>query len=407
MNLRDPFVFNWLMGNKPPANQSMSMPMPNPGLMHAMPQQAQMPEEKVNPISNGTVSAIKSARESMRLSDTDKSNAFGAALMRFGSGLLAGDSPSYWNNVGNAMNPAVETYLAEQNRAEEINHKLMQEAEKKERYERDEMQRLKEREEDLAFKREALNQRNNKSDVDERRQLQIEKMREAGLIGEDEEPVSGMGVYQRRDSAKDVRDRVDAASAVPYAIDDLKEIKKIANEYPNLSEDFINVFNLDPSERPTAFEQLLLRNTDRGKRTAIQKMAKLNSDLVFRQVKALKGSQSTDVMKEILKKTTPDKGNTKEAIDFVADRSIKVLSNIYDDGVSARKAWSKGVYRMKKIPDLEEEMEEQPMMENTPQMLSGSSSIQDIVERHRAQYPHHAHIPDEEIIDYYRKHPEQ
>ena len=101
-------------------------------------QQQQMPQENPQPpdvFSKGASAAIQTAKQSLKMNDEEKRRAEGLAIMSFFTNLSRGGfGPGLKGNLAGitqSLNPAVQTYLQQQDQTAALNAQLGAQYEKK------------------------------------------------------------------------------------------------------------------------------------------------------------------------------------------------------------------------------------------------------------------------------------
>ena len=115
------------------SNMEELQEMPHPSYMEFMrnntPMKEQPTPQENSPINKGTLSAIKAAKHSLGMDKEEKRRAMSLAIMKFFSNMAKpGHGPGFAGALGSvnaSFDPAMEAYMNERNRVEDLNKSLM------------------------------------------------------------------------------------------------------------------------------------------------------------------------------------------------------------------------------------------------------------------------------------------
>lgn len=373
--------------------QQMNQPM-NAG-QHAHPMANPLPtlQSYGNPIAQGANSGIQAARQSLEGDEEQKRRAMGQAMMHIFSNLYR--EPSFGlgalaRSVNESVIPAVSAHNRAREHEREVNLSLIQRQDKLDKIAREE-----------ELEREKMNETKRYHDAHLSAMLQkartnhgeggianvslVEQLVQSGEAPANAVPMASLPKNVQLAYHKDMMAEANKGHERQNVLKTLHEMQKLSDEFPDLDTDFNQIF-LDPENSRTKSISSLARigMADKKSRAAIEKYAKLTSNLVTSKVMSMSGKAVTDVMKRNIMEGVPRFGMTKAAKDFV----IKELEDEVSPLVE-RSRWSaKGLQHGYYVPP---SLDSESLKQHVAEQGNPISDFDD----YRSKYPELKNVNDE------------
>lgn len=301
--------------------------------------QQQPSEEESGPINRGVLSALKSAKHSLGMDEEEKRRAMGLSIMKFFSNLSKpGHGPGLAGALGavNAsFNPAMDAYLNERNRTENVNASIMKQLMDAETEQR--KQALQERHftEQMQHQKQQLAETQRYHNIIGGRYAKEEKsLQDAEALQKDipdAVPYSAMNANERANATKKLKVRADAPKANKHVLGIMDNMVKIANEYPDLSTSLSAMLG---GESVPA--RLFMSKKER---IALERMKSLANQLVLAKAEAGVGTaRMGQFLEQIIAKSKANETMTPETIQYFRDQSKHIYDESLKDSTIAKKA---------------------------------------------------------------------
>jgi len=153
---------------------------------------------------------------------------------------------------------------------------------------------------------------------------QIRSIPGATTPSSEEVSLADLPKNEQLDQTKRMRNDLRAAHDVKKAVGTLREMRKITEQYPNLSDTLSAVF-IDPKKEASITSRIGKTFLDKNERAAVEKYIKLSNDLILQGGQGLGPKNFTDAKAKILEMAKPYAGATQQANLFVIDNMIRNL----------------------------------------------------------------------------------
>ncbi len=376
-------------------NQIMSGP-PSQGMAPEMPAPMPIPQMSGDPISSGTMAAMRARKQSIGMDEDDKRRALGMAIFQFGANMGKSQRPSRLGAMNESLTPAIMAYMNERTRAEGSNRDLLEDVEKQQREAQKEELKKQERMEDLAIKREMIAAKNGLK-------APIENM--SGLEGAT--PMQNLSQNERKLERTRLNQSVYDGNEAHKGMRTADRMIELVKNNPQLHTSFARLWNLPPGESDSMAKQLMRNMTNEKDRKAFQEYNKLRPELISKEIKSAPAKVMTDIHKHTIDRMTVDQFMDPEVQIRLLTTMRNDYKSLYDYGRNSRTALQKGVTIAPYIYEEPEENNAEMSEENVPRGTQNQGAIIDVVQKHRALNPDDANVPDKIIAEFYRKHPDK
>ena len=292
----------------------------NPALIQAALMQQQGVSQP-NPISSGSLAAINSVKQSLGMDEDEKRRALGLGIMAFSSGLA---KPGYGqgvagtlNAINSSMNPAINAYLGEQQRVEQQNANILKMAmdAENENKRRD----FQERQFEEMKRHHNITADKYRKESQALRDWESTQEEHPGAI-----PYSSMSKNDQAFYTKQDEQRLNAPISFKKAVNILDEMTDIVEKNPNLSTSWTSWLGGE-SVPAKVF-------SNPKDRIANEKMNMLSNQLVLMKAEAgVGGAKVGQFIEQIMAKSKPNAGLTKETIKYSRDLARHELKELEED----------------------------------------------------------------------------
>lgn len=379
-----------------------------------MEQQQQLQQ---NPIGQGTLLGMQAAKQSIQMDEADKNRAMGLGAFNMFSNmgnqnLKYGQRPrDVFQQFSHALPHGVNAYLGEEERAKKLNAQLLarqMEQEQKRRHEQLLLSKM-QYEMERAHAKEAEDRAYNKRYLDimagRGRGDTLTSEQEKGLfqgIPEGDVPLKLLGKTERANAVKDMIEMTKAGKPAMHLVKEANALMDILDKYPELSTDLSRAWKPGASKEPSPGDLVRLKSMDQKKRTALDKGEKIIQDLLVSQVKSMKGTSTTDIIKQAIASALPHMGNTAEANKYILKNVVEEFSDTADQARRAQKGLAGQYYTPRRTPEIEESKVDQEIAELERESAPRLESQPSIAEL-REQFPNSQSLSDEELLRWHKE----
>jgi hypothetical protein len=258
-----------------------------------------------NPITAGTIAAMKSAKQSIQADDDDRRRAMGMAMMQFAHGLGKTGYGSGLNGALNAVNqnlfPAYQTYQSGIDNSEAKNQNmLINQLSLEQQHRGEQYRRQRDKEEDALARERMHTDRTAQREMANQLRLEqkAEKLRSEGKMPEGATLFESMPSGVQRDSHKEMSDTLKEGLSAIKGKKILSNMEEIISSNPHLWNSYAQIIAAEESKNPTLANQLLakLNKNDLDK---IKILQKYTNSLGINEMKSV-GGRPTDILKKTI-----------------------------------------------------------------------------------------------------------
>lgn len=274
-----------------------------------------------SPISNGALTAIRSVKQSLAMDESEKRRALGLGLMGFASSLAQPGHGQGLSGMLGAINagfsPAIQAYLGEQARVEQQNANILKTAMDAE-----------DKQAERNYKEKHLDEIKRYHDlIAGKYRQESESLKNWEEVQNDHPgaiPYSSMSKHDQSFYTKQDEQRLNAPISFKKAVNILDQMVDIVEKNKNLSTSWTSWLGGESVPAKTF--------SNKKDRVDIEKMNMLSNQLVLMKAESgVGGAKVGQFIEQIMAKSKPNSGLTKEAIQYSRDLARHELKELEED----------------------------------------------------------------------------